>query len=108
MSKMKLLKQIVDDLKNLSYSLDELYQAMKHSSEQEDIEIKHSIPRESDNNTVTVTLEQVRAVLADKSRLGFTKDIKHLITEFGATKLSEVKPQDYATLLKKAEELGND
>lgn len=55
-----------------------------------------------------ITLEQVRAVLADKSRLGFTKDIKHLITEFGATKLSEVKPQDYATLLKKAEEIGND
>ncbi|WP_449460503.1 DNA ligase [Streptococcus suis] len=55
-----------------------------------------------------ITLEEVRAVLADKSRLGFTQDIKHLITEFGATKLSEVKPQDYATLLKKAEELGND
>lgn len=57
---------------------------------------------------VTVELEDVRAVLADKSRLGFTKEIKQIITKLGATKLSEVDKKDYAILLKKAEGLGNE
>ncbi|NEW66070.1 hypothetical protein [Granulicatella sp. zg-84] len=55
-----------------------------------------------------IKLEDVRAVLADKSRLGFTKEIKAIITACGATKLSDVKPQDYPTLLKKAEGLGHE
>lgn len=110
MSKMKLLKQIVDDLKNLSSSLDELYQAMEHSDVTTDgtPPMEHQNQKESCTDTAIVTLEEVRAVLADKSRLGFTKDIKNFIIELGVTKLSEVKPQDYRILLKKAEGLGND
>lgn len=61
-----------------------------------------------DSEAATITLENVRAVLADKSRLGFTKDIKQIILDLGATKLSEVKESDYAVLLKKAEVLGNE
>lgn len=55
-----------------------------------------------------VTLEEVRTVLAEKSRLGFTKEIKKLLLDFGVSKLSEIKESDYATLLQKAEELGNE
>ena len=38
------------------------------------------------------TLEQVRAVLADKSRRGFTAEIRDLLKKYGAGKLSEVDP----------------
>lgn len=55
-----------------------------------------------------IKLEDVRAVLAEKSRIGFTKEIKQIILDLGATKLSEVKPQDYPTILEKVEGLGNE
>ncbi len=53
------------------------------------------------------TLEEVRAVLADLSRRGFTTNVRLMLVGVGASKLSEVDPKDYAELLKKAEELNN-
>ena len=54
-----------------------------------------------------LTLEQVRAVLADKSRAGFTAQIRSLLQKHGAAKLSEIEPSHYADLLKEVEGLGN-
>lgn len=39
------------------------------------------------------TLEQVRAVLAEKSRAGHTATIRELLQKYGAAKLSLVDPQ---------------
>lgn len=55
----------------------------------------------------TSTLEEVRAVLADKSRLGFTAQIRDLLQKYGASKLSGIDPSNYNALLKDAEVLGN-
>lgn len=55
----------------------------------------------------TPTLEQVRAVLADKSRRGYTADVKALLRQHGADKLSEIAPSEYEALLAKTEALGN-
>ena len=52
-----------------------------------------------------LTLKEVRAILAEKSRRGFTAEIKSLLEKHGATRLSEVAPSHYADLLKDAEEL---
>lgn len=54
-----------------------------------------------------VTLEQVRAVLADKSRAGHTAAIRDLLQKYGATKLSQVDPKHYDALLRDAEVLDN-
>ena len=54
-----------------------------------------------------LTLEDVRAVLAAKSRDGFTAEVKALLGRHGAGKLSEVKPEEYAALMAEAEALGN-
>ena len=54
-----------------------------------------------------LTLEEVRAVLAEKSRAGFTAEVKAIITKYGADKLSAVKPEDYAAVLAEVEVLGN-
>ena len=54
-----------------------------------------------------LTLEQVRAVLADKSRQGHTAEIRSLLQKYGATKLSQIDPANYETLLAEAEALGN-
>ena len=52
-----------------------------------------------------VTLEDVRAVLADKSRDGKTQQVKALLNQFGADKLSSVPADRLAELKEKAEVL---
>lgn len=54
-----------------------------------------------------LTLEQVRAVLADKSRMGFTAEIRSLLQKYGAVKLSGIDPANYKALVADAEVLGN-
>ena len=54
-----------------------------------------------------VTLEQVRAVLAEKSRDGHTAEVRVLLEKHGAVKLSGIDPGEYAGLLADAEALGN-
>ena len=55
----------------------------------------------------TVTLEQIRAVLAEKSRNGLTAEVRELLEKHGATKLSEIDPVNYPALLTDAEGLDN-
>ena len=52
-----------------------------------------------------LTLEQVRAVLADKSRQGHTAAIRALLQKYGAAKLSGIDPARYKALLAEAEVL---
>jgi hypothetical protein len=52
-----------------------------------------------------VTLEEVRSVLADKSRAGFTAQIRSLLQKYGADKLSGVDPANYKALLADVEGL---
>ena len=54
-----------------------------------------------------LTLEQVRAVLADKSRAGHTAAVRELLQKYGAAKLSQVAPKHYEALMKDAEVIGN-
>ena len=55
----------------------------------------------------SITLEQVRAVLAEKSRDGHTAEVRALLEKHSAAKLSEINPAKYAALLAEAEVLGN-
>ena len=52
-----------------------------------------------------LVMEDVRGVLAEKSRQGHTAAIKEIMAGFGAKKLSEVKPEDYQALLDAVEGL---
>lgn len=54
-----------------------------------------------------LTLEQVRAVLADKSRQGHTAEIRSLLQKYGAAKLSGIAPAHYKALVADAEVLGD-
>jgi hypothetical protein len=67
------------------------------------VENGDSKPREK-----PVTLEAVRAILADKSRSGLTDQVRALIEKYGASKLSEVDPENYEALMAGAEVLGNE
>lgn len=54
-----------------------------------------------------LTLEDVRAVCADKSRKGFTAEIKAILNQHGVEKLSEINPTEYKALLAEVEVLGD-
>lgn len=53
----------------------------------------------------TVSLEEVRAVLAEKSRAGKTAAVKELLRKHGADKLSDIDSSEFAALLAEAEVL---
>ncbi len=55
----------------------------------------------------SIKLEDVRTVLAEISRSGKTAQMKELLGRFGASKLSDVKAEDYAALLAAAKEVKN-
>ena len=50
-------------------------------------------------------LEDVRAVLADKARIGHTDQIRELLRKYGADRLSAVDPKHYEALLRDVEGL---
>ena len=45
------------------------------------------------------TLTEVRGILAEKSRSGKTAQVKELLIKHGAEKLSDIKPEEYQSLL---------
>ena len=55
----------------------------------------------------TLTLEEVRKVAADKSRQGFTEEVRELIQKYGADKLSTMDPEKYGAFLKDLEVMGH-
>jgi hypothetical protein len=52
-----------------------------------------------------ITLEQVRALLAEKSQAGFTSEVRGLLEKYGAPKLSLIDPANYKALMADAEQL---
>ena len=62
--------------------------------------------RKSSSAPKPVTLEQVRAVLAEKSRRGHTAKVRKLLQKHGAAKLSEIDPAQFEALLSEAAAIG--
>jgi hypothetical protein len=67
-----------------------------------------STVKELEPNKKEITLEEVRAKLAEKSQVGLTAQVREIIQKYGGSKLSEVDPKHYADMLKDAEVLGNE
>lgn len=100
MSKMKLYLQVKEDAQQLVESLDELLSSMNNTAPAEEVEIE-----EEEHHPVS--FEGIQVFLAEKSREGFTDEIRMLIKQLGSTKLSELDPKVYPKLWKAVEELGD-
>lgn len=106
MSKIKLLLDVVADLRLLAESLQAVADAMAGNEPAEAPQPEPPAPaQESKPETKLVTLEQVRAVLAEKSQDGFTDEVRGLLEKHGAKKLSQIDPSEFSTLLAEAEAL---
>lgn len=68
-------------------------------------ELEAEKPQTEHSKAVPITIEQIRAVLAEKSQSGKQPEVKGLITKFGAQKLTAIDPACYAEMLKEAEAL---
>lgn len=106
MSKIKLLLEVVTDLRSLADSLQAVADAMASNEpiDASHLETPAQVPIQKPEEKA-VTLEQVRAVLAEKSHDGFTAEVRSLLEKYGASKLSQIDPSKYADLLAEAEAL---
>jgi hypothetical protein len=104
LSKIKLLLDVVNDMRSLADSIQVVCDVMTEndSAPKEEPTTKAEVVKEPD-----ISLEKVRMVLAQKSQQGFTAEVRGLIEKYGAEKLSAVDKIYYADILKDAEGLGN-
>jgi len=100
-SKMSEMAQTIEELRSAAASITEAadWLARQFSASAEET----PAPEPQPEAKPTITLEKVRAVLADKSRAGHTAEVRALLEKQGATKLSQVDPQHYEAILKEAE-----
>ncbi len=105
MSKMSELDLCVGELRSAAQSLNTVADSL--TSLFSGSQPRTSVQPESKPTSKPLTLEEVRAVLAEKSRNGHTAKIRELLEKHGAAKLSEIDPKKYAALLAEAEVLGN-
>lgn len=122
MGKVKLLLDVIGDLRSLADSL----QAVADAVAENDASAEMTATKEAEEKGRSkaaakkttakktpkaepeekpLTLEEVRAVLAEKSRAGHTAEVKELLNKHGADKLSEIDPAEYPALLADAEVL---
>ncbi len=108
MNKEKVLKDIIVNLRLLADNIECLFEDNEYEVEEKPKakNLKKAEPTESaEEEPKQITLEEVRSVLAVKSKDGFTEKIKGIINSLGADKLSDVDPSNYEDLLKEAEKL---
>ena len=95
MSKMSELSQVIDEMVSCGENLIQAAKALK------------DIFSSTEEEKKSVSLEDVRAVLAEKSRRGFTEEVKEIILKHGADRLSSIDPSEYESILSEAEVIGN-
>lgn len=104
MSKTKLLLDVVSDLHSLADSVEAIAKVIEQPETAAEEPKNEKKPKKSKPE---ITLEQVRAALAQKSNSGFTAEVRELLVKHGADRLSNIDPSEYAALLADAEALGN-
>lgn len=103
MGQMKKMKSVIDDLHACSDYLNGLATEL---AQMYGTETPHEEPvKEEALKKRELKLEDVRAVLADISRIGHTAEVRALIEKYGADRLSKVDPKNYEALLHDAEVL---
>ncbi|NCC15753.1 MAG: DNA ligase [Clostridia bacterium] len=102
MSKMSEMAATIEDLRSAAAAINEAANWLAEQFSGEESSPEKTVPAEP-----VLTLEAVRAVLADKSRAGFTAQIRSLLQKYGASKLSEIDPTRYGGLLADVEGLND-
>lgn len=111
MSKIKLLLDVVEDMRSLADSIQAVANAMMQNTPDDEPPFDTTpvpTPKPVEPPAApkkVITLEQVRAVLAEKSHEGLTAEVRALLLKYGAPKLSGIDPANYEALMADAEVL---
>ena len=114
MSQTKQLLSVIENIRRLADSLQSLCELITEGKlEQTFVEDKSEVVEDESTELLTnstkeeqtISLEEVRGVLAKKAQEGKQTEVRELIKTYGVSKLSEVDAKDYVELMKKAEEL---
>lgn len=107
MSKMAEMAQTIDELRTAAASINAAADWLYQQFSGDDDEAKVTEAPAKKKPKLELKLEDVRAVLAEKSRAGHTAEVRALLKKYGAAKLSEINPANYEALMKDAEVIGN-
>ena len=108
MSKLSEMDATIKELRDIAASINDianwLTEAFSGDPEAEAASVPAPAAKEPEP---VLAFEDVRAILADKSREGFTAQIRELLQKYGASKLSEVDAKHYKALIADVEGLSN-
>lgn len=105
MSKMNDMAMTIEELRSAAAAINEAASWLATQFSGTTDEPPAAKPAAKEEKKPELKLEDVRAVLAEKSRAGHTAAIRTLLQKYGASKLSAVDPKHYEALLKDAEVL---
>lgn len=115
MSRIKLLLDVVNDMRSLADSIQAVCDAIASDGPADMSQAETSAATSTEppqkaakvkaEKQPEITLEQVRGILADKSRSGMTAEVRAIIQKYGADRLSGIDPKDYPAVLADAEVL---
>lgn len=103
MSKISDMAMAIEELRNAAAAINDAANWLT----QQFSEAPEELPADVIDEKPALTLEDVRVVLAEKSRKGYTAQIRALLQKYGAAKLSGINPANYEALLQEVEELGD-
>ena len=106
MGKMSELDLCIGELRSAAQSLTAVADSLASLFDNSGNEAPAAKAPPSETKAKPVTLEQVRAVLAEKSRRGHTAKVRKLLQKHGAAKLSEIDPAQFEALLSEAAAIG--
>ena len=77
----------------------------KAVKKEEPVKEDKSVEEPKEEKVIKITKEQVRAVFSKLLKAGKQQEAKELTAKYGASKIPEIKEEDYEAVLKEAEEL---
>lgn len=107
MSRIKLLLDLAEELRSLADTIETISDSIGQPDTPAPAAPDPTPEPQPEPQPKSVTLEQVRAVLAEKSHDGLTAEVRTLLQKYGADKLSAVDPKHYPALMADAEVLGH-
>lgn len=105
MSKINDMAMTIEELRNAAAAINDAANWLAQQFTSDVQQQRENIATTEEKSKSALTLEEVRAVLADKSRAGHTAEIRELLKKYGACKLSLVEPKHYEALLREVEVL---
>ena len=103
---------LIDGLRKLAADVADLAAMLEGpaaKTQEQDAPAEEPVPApEQEVPAKVYTYEEVRAILAEKSRTGYRAEVKAILTSHGVKQLSDVKtPEEFAAIVAEAEAIEN-